>query len=407
MNILWIPNFLPFPANNGGKVVISNRMRQVGKCNRIFLLVEDDQTIDESTQKEIDAICEQAIIVPKKKRTKLYHVAHLLLDAVNVGRYKNSDTSDMILSCLEKYDIDIINLDLPMLFVNLLPIKNRLGKAVVVINQHNLEYKNVRSKVKVKGLNPLIKLYAALESHQLFKWEKRIYREDCIKGFTFVSDADVREFQNTFNCTNKMLLLSPIGTNILECRDGDSNLLDGTKKNIVFPAAFDYGPNVFGAQWFVKEVFPKIKGKVHDAELYLVGKSPKEEVKKLAAHDIKVTGTVPDMLPYMKEADLFIVPIFFGGGVKTKLIEMGCWKKPIVTTEEGRVGTIYTDDDVCIANSPADFALGCINALQHPETYAPRCEGMYKKTVDNYLWDNIGEKYINFLNEIILQNEEK
>ena len=80
------------------------------------------------------------------------------------------------------------------------------------------------------------------------------------------------------------------------------------------------------------------------------------------------------MLPYMKEADLFIVPIFFGGGVKTKLIEMGCWKKPIVTTEEGRVGTIYTDDDVCIANSPADFALGCINALQHPETYAPRCE---------------------------------
>ena len=176
---------------------------------------------------------------------------------------------------------------------------------------------------------------------------------------------------------------------------------------LVFPAAFDYGPNVFGAQWFVKEVFPKIKSKVHDAELYLVGKSPKEEVKKLAAHDIKVTGTVPDMLPYMKGADLFIVPIFFGGGVKTKLIEMGCWKKPIVTTEEGRVGTIYTDGDVCIANSPADFAVGCINALQHPETYAPRCEGMYKKTVDNYLWDNIGEKYINFLNEIILQNEEK
>lgn len=400
MNILWIPNFLPFPADNGGKVVISNRIKQVARKNSIYLIVEGKNELDLDAQKMICKYCKKLFFIEPPKRNKLFLLKHLLIDSLNVGRYKNEKISDAVLKCVKKYKIDIINLDLPMVYVNLLPIEKQIFNIPVLINQHNIEYKNVLSKISVKGLNPILKIYALIEAMQLQKWEKKIYKKSNVSGFTFVSDVDMREFQKEHTCFGKKLFLSPIGTEIPDASSREY-FMKLENKSIVFPAAFDYAPNIFGAKWFVTEVIPLIRKKCNDFHVYFVGKSPSPEILKLQNEYIHVTGTVPSMIPYMKSASLFVVPIFFGGGVKTKLIEMGCWKKPIVSTTEGCKGTVFkSGEDIIVANTPETFANACIDALDDPTKFESCAERTYQKTVDNYLWDNIGIRYCDFLVEV-------
>ncbi len=403
MNILWIPNFLPFPIDNGGKVVISNRMRQVSKKHSIYLVAESEDITDSVVKQEMYNICKKCILITPMKRSKMFLFKHFLTQALNVARYKNQEMTRAIVDCIQKYHIDLINIDLPMPYVNLYPIGDRLCGIPVVVNQHNIEFQNIKSKLQVKDLNLFLKMYAAIEYRKLYSWERKIYSQDCIRAFSFVSDIDLGEFKSNFECENKCLFFSPIGTNLPQTKNVKK--IESLKKKIVFPASFDYGPNVHGALWFSEKVMPIIRENVNDVELYLVGKNPKQEIIRLNSSDIIVTGTVASIIPYLYSADIFIVPIFFGGGVKTKLIEMGCWKKPVISTSIGRLGTIYEDRiDIVVEDSALGFAEECIKALRNPNEFTYMEENMYKKTIDNYLWENIGIKYCDFLEEIQQDN---
>lgn len=399
MNILWIPNFLPFPADNGGKVVISNRMKQVSKKHKIHLIVEAEN-VSKEVKNEIAQICNSCTFVKPINRGKVFLMKYFFFSCLNVGRYANKEMVSAIKKCINAEKIDLINIDLPMVFVNLYPILKDLNGIPVVINQHNIEYLNVRSKLTVKGLNPAIKVYAVIEAAHLYRWEKRLYAHKEVKALSFVSDIDIKRFKKAFSVGEKELFLSPIGTNIPS--QNVQKAISDERKIIIFPAAFDYGPNVHGAKWFVQEVMPIIREKVPNAVLYLVGKNPKDEIKNLQCKDILVTGTVDSILPYMASADLFVVPIFFGGGVKTKLIEMGCWKKPIISTPQGATGTLYQKNvDLLIEEESKKFAAACVMALNNPGEYSEMTNNMFDKTVSNYIWDNIGEKYCDFLERTV------
>lgn len=398
MNILWIPSGSPFPSNAGGKVVISNRMIQVAKKHNIYLITESAM-VDEESKERLSCYCRKYDLVPPRKRSYAYKVKSFVTSSMNVGKYENPAITKKVLEYISRYKIDLINVDLPMTAVNLLPIQKKLERIPIVINEHNLEFENVRSKTKVKGLNPFIKLYAMMESQKLYRWEKNIYKGCNVKGITFVSDVDMNKFKSGFSSLEKIELFhSPIGTNIPELAEGT---IKKDEKMLVFPAAFDYAPNIHGAVWFAQNVMPIILKSIPNAKLYLVGRNPKEEVKQLANDHIIVTGTVPSIQPYMSLADLFIVPIFFGGGVKTKLIEMGCWKKPVIATAAGVVGTLYNKDEDLIVCDDADvFANSCIEVLNSPADYLNMAQRMFQKTVENYLWDNIGREYCSFLERV-------
>lgn len=395
MNILWIPNFLPFPIDNGGKVVIANRMQQVTRKHNIYMVAESPD-IDDTIKASLQEVCTAYKLVAPVQRGMLHHLKWLILGTVNLGRYWNPGMTKAIESMLEQYQIDMINIDLPMVFVNLYPIRKKISNIPVVVNQHNIEFANVRSKTKVSGISPILKLYALVESAKLYRWEKKLYMEPLISSLSFVSDVDLALFRDSFHGRkNQELFHSPIGTNKPTCKTAQQNT---DEKAIVFTASFDYPPNVHGAVWFCEHVMPLIRRQVKGAKLYLVGRNPKEEVVTLGCKDVIVTGTVDSVLPYLQKADIFVVPIFYGGGVKTKLIEMGCYGKPIVSSSSGCLGTIFHDgDDLLIRDEPDAFANACIDILINPGKYEQMCSRIQKKTEDNYLWKNIGQKYCSFL----------
>ncbi len=126
---------------------------------------------------------------------------------------------------------------------------------------------------------------------------------------------------------------------------------------MIFVAGFQHPPNINTAQYLVREIWPKINEKLHEATLYIIGSGPPEEIKKLASDDVKITGFVEDLEPYYRDCSVNLAPMRYGAGVKGKITQSLAMGLPVVTTTVGAEGINVSDGQNCmIADKPEEFA---------------------------------------------------
>ena len=104
--------------------------------------------------------------------------------------------------------------------------------------------------------------------------------------------------------------------------------------HVVFSGVFNYAPNAEGAQWFAREVWPRVRAELPQARLTLAGAHPTRAVRALASSDrsIEVTGGVADMRPYLWRSAVSVAPIFQARGVQNKVLEAVAAGLPAVET---------------------------------------------------------------------------
>ena len=78
-------------------------------------------------------------------------------------------------------------------------------------------------------------------------------------------------------------------------------------------------------------------------------------------HDVEVIGSVPDLTPYINEADIMILPIFKGSGMKVKTCESLMFGKNILGTDEAFEGYDADYDRIGGKCNTADDFIGKIN----------------------------------------------
>ena len=89
-----------------------------------------------------------------------------------------------------------------------------------------------------------------------------------------------------------------------------------------------FAPNNEGLLWFVRNVLPHV-----EINFKVVGKGmEKIKEEEPIMHDVEVIGSVPDLTPYINEADIMILPIFKGSGMKVKTCESLMFGKNILGT---------------------------------------------------------------------------
>lgn len=80
---------------------------------------------------------------------------------------------------------------------------------------------------------------------------------------------------------------------------------------------------------------PKLDGQT---KLIAVGKAPNDVIKKYQTDRIEFTGAVDDLRPYIKQSNVFLAPIAYGSGIKTKILEAMAMGVPVVTNSIGAEG---------------------------------------------------------------------
>ena len=125
----------------------------------------------------------------------------------------------------------------------------------------------------------------------------------------------------------------------------------------------DYAPNVDAVQYFVQDLYPRIKESNPEVKLIIAGQRPVEAVLKLRQDDIEVTGFVPDLADMYRGASVVIAPLRFGAGTQNKVLEAMAMGVPAVCTDVGFKGLeISSGEGVVYAPSGDDF-VKAVNTL--------------------------------------------
>lgn len=139
---------------------------------------------------------------------------------------------------------------------------------------------------------------------------------------------------------------------------------------IMFCGSMDITMNVDAVRYFAHAILPTIKRIVPDAEFWIVGRNPSEDVHKLAALDgVLVTGTVEDVRPFYEKAKVSVAPFRFGAGTKLKILESMAMGVPVVSTSKGCQGIeVQVGKDIQVTNDAGAFADAVIRLLLNEQS---------------------------------------
>ena len=138
------------------------------------------------------------------------------------------------------------------------------------------------------------------------------------------------------------------------------------RAGIVFVAGFGHPPNIDAAEWLVREIMPLIRREAADEHLWLVGSNPTPAVRQLSSECVTVTGYVSDeqLIQFYRTARVAIVPLRFGAGVKSKVIEAMHNGIPLVTTPTGAQGVAGLDSIIPVSADPEQIAKEVVSLIR-------------------------------------------
>lgn len=135
--------------------------------------------------------------------------------------------------------------------------------------------------------------------------------------------------------------------------------------DILFVAGFAHPPNVDAARWLVEAIMPRVWATHPQARLALVGANPTADVLALAGDRVEVTGFVSDeaLARRYRHARVAVVPLRYGAGVKSKVVEALQQGLPLVTTTVGAQGLPGVVAACSVADDVDGIAGGIVRLL--------------------------------------------
>jgi glycosyltransferase involved in cell wall biosynthesis len=159
-----------------------------------------------------------------------------------------------------------------------------------------------------------------------------------------------------------------------------------------------YYPNIDAAHHFFQTMYPALSAALPDLHVLVVGHGPPAEIQRYGElPGVVVTGSVPDVRPYMARSWVMAVPLRLGGGTRLKIVESMAAGLPVVSTTVGAQGLEVSDGvEIMLADAPEVFVGKCIQLLQDAplrEQMAARGRSMAE---EKYSWRRMGERFAEF-----------
>jgi glycosyltransferase involved in cell wall biosynthesis len=124
----------------------------------------------------------------------------------------------------------------------------------------------------------------------------------------------------------------------------------------------------------------------------IVGRNPGPDIRALADRDplVTVTGTVPDVRPYLWGSPVSIVPLRVGGGTRLKIYEAMAAGAAVVSTSIGAEGLdVSSPDHLRLADTPESFAEACVDLLDDDAGRRQMAQAAWELVSTRFSWDSV------------------
>jgi sugar transferase (PEP-CTERM/EpsH1 system associated) len=394
MHILWVKNELLHPLDKGGRIRTYEMLRRLRDHHRVTYVALDDGTLSSEQRERAREYCDELVVVPWRRAT-LGGARRLLAAAANLASdlpfalapYRSAAQARVIRDrCAGgpgAADVVVCDFLTPALNV-----PEGLSRPVVLF-QHNVEAMIWERRAAV-ATNPVVRWYMRSQWQRM----RRVEREQCLRfdHVVAVSPEDAAVFRREYGVEHVSAVPTGVDTDFFR----PSGQVARAAASIVFTGSMDWMPNEDGMLFFVEKILPLIRREVPEATLTIVGRNPTARVRALAsaAPGITVTGTVPDVRPYLESASVAVVPLRVGGGTRIKIYEAMGMERPVVSTTVGAEGLdVVYGTHIVLADEPAAFARETVALLRTPERATQIGQSAAAHVRAHFGWASVAEQF--------------
>lgn len=311
-----------------------------------------------------------------------------------IAKYESAGMAEKIREADASGKFDVIVCDFLFPAINVL----KAGKlqTPTLLFQHNVEaliWKRLFDKAA--GVK---KHYFRSQWNRMVRFERET--STYFDGVVGVSEEDCEIMRKEYGLGN-VLGAVPTGVDVAYF---EQVARDPKPNHIAFLGSMDWMPNIDAIRYFTEEIWPLLKAKNPSVRFTIIGRNPPGWIAELPSRDsaITVTGTVPDVRPYLAEAAALVVPLRVGGGTRIKIFEAVAAGVPVVSTSIGMEGLPLTHrETILVADSSREFADATLELLSDAALAATISTRARDFVREKYSWAGVTEIFSGYCRAVV------
>jgi polysaccharide biosynthesis protein PslH len=398
VRILWVKAGKLLPVDTGGKIRSHNILRQLARAHEVALLSyyggKKDSDYETAIQAELPgahtiwtaALDGSALAQSVDYLRRVFQPAPFAVSKFTHPAVRRTLESWLLARRFDVAVCDFLSASLNFPEVLATP---------AVLFQHNVETALWRRMASTET-NPAKRIAYRMEAAKMARYERRTLGR--FHHIIAVSDHDRQQ----------MLAMAPesaitvVPTGVDTRKYAVAPPASANPPRIVFTGSMDWEPNLDAVAYFCQDIFPQVLAESPSALFQIVGRNPHPRVKQLASEHVQVTGTVPSVAEYLRDATLVIVPLRIGGGTRLKIFEAMAMGKAVISTSIGAEGLdVQSGRDLILADDPNAFVEAILSLLRDA-ALRQRYEQAAARLAAQYDWSNIVQRFVDVLQQVML-----
>lgn len=383
-NILYLVHRLPYPPNKGDKVRSYHLLKHLLSHHHVFLGTFIDDPEDEIHISKLREMCVDLHVARiNPKFAKLRSLNGLLAgEPLTLRYYRDAGLQQWVENTFRQNRIDSVVI-FSSAMAQYIEDKQRIPVLIDFVDVDSAKWTQYAPQHRW----PMSWLYRR-EGDALLAYERQIAAQ-AARSF-FVTDAETALFTKLApECGVRVeAMCNGVDAAYFSPDPARSSPFGTEEIPIVFTGAMDYWPNVDAVRWFADAVLPGLLQRQPRARFYIVGRSPTPEVQALAEENIVVTGTVPDVRPYLQHAAVVVAPLRIARGIQNKILEAMSMERPVVASVEcASAVDAVIGEELLTAVTPREFMDAIESQLVDPAAAKAIGTAARHRVVAQYSWE--------------------
>jgi sugar transferase (PEP-CTERM/EpsH1 system associated) len=358
VKILYVCHRFPFPPKRGGKIRPFNMIRHLSSRGHELTVASLARSPEEAAEgRGISAYCARYEMALVREPVQVGRMAARLPtpSPSSMGYFYSADLARRVRALLARERFDLI-------FVHcssVAPYVAGVSGVPKILDFGDMDSQKWLEYARYKPF-PLSLGYR-LEGLKLEREEKRLARLFDLCTTTTRAEWETLESYQAASATDWF----PNGVDSQYFSPSDEPYEPDT---ICFIGRMDYYPNQECMGDFCANVLPRIRAGRAGAKLFIVGAAPSAAVRKLAElPNVTVTGSVPDVRPYLQRSALMVAPLNIARGTQNKILEAMASGVPVVTTPIAAGGVdAVAGEHFLVARTHEGQAAAVLGILENP-----------------------------------------
>ena len=360
-DLLLLIHRIPYPPNKGDKIRSWHLLKHLAGQYRVHLATFVDDPDDWQHVPHVEAQCASshfAALHPLRARVRSLG-ALAANRSLSLDYYRNAGLQRWVDDTMAAHKIERV-----LVFSSAMAqYAEKYPQARRVVDFCDVDSDKWRQYADQKSW-PMSWLYRH-EARQLLAYERQVARDYDASLFVSQPEADLFRKLAPESDAKIGFFNNGVDTDYFSPEPAHVSPYQAGERVLVFTGAMDYWPNVDAVQWFATDVFPQLRAAFPGLRFYIVGARPSPAVEALGKLDgVTVTGTVPDVRPYIAHAKVAVAPLRIARGIQNKVLEAMAMATPVVVSPQALEGIdAEPGTELVLADGAAAFVEAVSNLL--------------------------------------------